>query len=122
MESAEKSYKLPVKKSSKIQFIPHEESEWRDRVAGHAKDIDPEFTKEKAVPVSSHSVPDSDELRQVNAVRTDAEPLADVTGADISHTLNTLGAQIGGGSNNMHDRSTSGKDAVTLMKDKQRRT
>lgn len=111
----------PIKGTAKIVHLPTQETEWINKVVGHVQDI-PEsgssFTTEEATPPAIRPIKDSEAFREARVVRTDVEPMSDMTGSDIGHTLSTLGVHVGGENPDTYDRLTSGNKVVSLIRRK----
>lgn len=109
------------KETGKIVHIPEDEARWRQGVVQHARNIAPGsgYTVEQATPSASQPIPDSSALKEVGAERIGAEPPINLS--DIRHGVSTLGTTVGGVSPDTYDRTISGHNAISLIKERARR-
>lgn len=121
----EKVHRIPVKEPANVvQFVPRHNQDLIRNVVQKAQQIDPTFTEEQATPVSSHSIPGSQELRDVKAERIGAEPvidiadITDIMGKTAGHAVNSVGGEEG---SLTHVETVPGSKAVSYIKEKMQR-
>lgn len=110
------------KKSNILQFVPRDEQAFVENVANKAQEAAGHtFTKEQATPTAAQPIPPSPELEKVEAIRIGAEPMGDITHADIKHHLSAMGSLVGIEEPGTHNRATPNPKFFSLVKERARR-
>ena len=97
-----------------LQYVPRQEARWREGVVQHVQKVEPSFTQAQATPPATQPVQNSEDLKEVKAVRVDAEPI--INTADVEHLGNTLKEMVFGGITHIRTTGARGPDStVNLM-------
>lgn len=107
-----------------VQFVPRHRQDLIRNVVQETQQIDPTFTEEQAIPVSSHPIPDTKELRDVKAERVGAEPIIDI--ADVTDIMGKTAGHVVksvGGEEELltHAETASGPKVISFVKERRRR-
>jgi len=110
---------IPTGENTKIVHLPTQETRWREGVVGHVQRAGTgiPFTTKEATPDAVQPIPNSADLKQVQAERTGAIEFP-WSMEDVGHNITTAGTIFGGEDDQTHVRTAKGGKLTSMIEER----